>query len=833
MKRFLPLLTLLFLCGAAYSQCMLTPVSLEQRAKNATVVVEGEVVHQKSFWNKEHNNIFTLNRVKPIKVFSWNSNANYNQEFYIVTAGGVIGNTMQKVTATTQLKVGDVGMFFGIPSRSSIDGNEFNTQLQQFESHSGPLGFIHYDDNKQYAHDAFDEYLITADLYQPLKHILGKEFIEIRQYEADIPTTNMAPTITSFSPDSLSAGTKSVLTITGTNFGATRGSSRVRFRDANNGGSGLFDPEDVEYVSWSDTEIKVEVTRRAGTGKFTVDNGSGTVQSATNLIITFAQLNVVDGNSNVYQPIHIGENGIGYTWEFYTDFDANTAAKQSFLRAFQSWRCGTLINWSVGTVSNIDVIARDQTNIVRFDNGSELPNNVLGRCSSWWSGCTSGGTTLWYVAELDIVFNDGTNWNYGPGNPANNQYDFESVAVHELGHGHQLGHVIKSSEIMHYSIGNGQVKRILSTEGDLGGGNYVMDLNLQGGVCGRNTMVALNPSFCSLIPVAGFSSTNTVLCPNNNIIFTDTSQGSTNAFNWNFGVGATPATATGKGPHTVSYSSPGNKTVQLVVEGVIGNDTVTKTNLVTVNPPRPATPATILGPDTACIGAQVYAVNGVTNATTYTWGVNGGGTLNNTTDTFATVSFSATASTADVWVKAENSCGISDSIIKTIPVIDLPSSDFNFNIMGDTIVLTENSQNANSILWRFPDGQTSGFPNLNFIPAQSGTYTIKLFAINFCGTDSVEKSVNFIKVSVTDIVNKIELNVYPNPFSNTATISFNNSKHGMVSFEIYDLQGKKIISYALLQPETTISRELLESGIYIYKATAGGEVVATGKLAVQ
>lgn len=834
MKRILPLFILTLLFGNAFSQCMLIPVSVEQRVKNATVIVEGEVIHQKSFWNKEHNNIYTLNRVRPVKVFNWNSLSPYTQDFYIVTAGGIIGNTMQKVSATTELEVGDVGLFFGAPARNVINGVEMNNQLAQFESFAGPLGFIHYDENKQFATDAFQKYLIASDLYQKIEGLLGKKYIKLNEYEEDIPTTNMAPTITSFSPDSLSAGTKSVLTITGTNFGTTRGTSKVRFRDANNGGSGLFDPEDVEYVSWTDTEIKVEVTRRAGTGKFTVDNGSGTVQSATDLTITFAQLNVVDNNDIVYQPQHIGENGTGYTWQFFTGFANNTDARQSFLRAFQSWRCGTLINWDIGSNTTVDLIAKDGVNVVRFDDGNELPNNVLGRCSSWWSGCTGGGTTLWYVAELDIVFNDGTNWNYGPGNPANNQYDFESVAVHELGHGHQLGHVIKSSEIMHFSISNGQVKRVLSTEGDLGGGNFVMDLNLKGGVCGKSAMVALNPLFCSLIPVAGFSETNTTLCPNNSIIFSDTSKGSTNGYTWDFGPGAIPATATTKGPHSVSYSTAGKKTIRLIVQGVIGNDTVTKVDLVTVDPPKPVVPTSILGPDTSCVGSQQYSVNAVPNATMYEWGVNGGGSVNKTSDPMVMVSFSATTTSADVWVKAANSCGTSDSVIKTIPVLDVPAANFSSNITGDTIVLSNTSQNETSFLWKFPDGQTSTATNLNFIPAQSGNYNIKLFAFNFCGTDSTDETINFIKVSVGNVVNKIGLSIFPNPFSKTTIVKVGDvAKYNTITIALYDLLGKKVGEYPLTTNETIIARGDLANGVYVYKVIGDNDILSTGRVVIK
>ncbi len=834
MKKLLPLLFLTLLFGKAYSQCMLVPVSLTERTKNATTIVEGEVVSQKSYWNTAHNNIFTLNRVRPVKIFNWNSSTPYTQDFYVVTIGGVVGNTMQKVTSTLQLKVGEVGVFFGLPATTTLKGVDINTPLLQFSPVAGPQGFIHFDGNNQFGHDAFATYHIMPDLYTKLEAATGKKMIVVGNYEEEVPTTNMAPTISSFSPDSLSAGTKSVLTIMGTNFGSTRGSSRVRFRDANNGGSGLFDPEDAEYVSWSDTEIKVEVTRRAGTGKFTVDNGSGTVQSATNIVITFAQLNVVDGNKDVFQPQHIGENGTGYTWQLYTDFNNDAAVKQSFLRAFQTWRCGTLINWDIGATTTVNTIARDGTNVVRFDVGSELPNGVLGRCSSFWSGCSSGGTTLWYVAELDIVFDDGKNWNYSTSNPTNAQFDFETVALHELGHGHQLGHVIKSTEIMHYSISNGKAKRVLSTEGDLGGGKYVMDLNLKGGVCAKSVMKALNPNFCSLIPVAGFSASATILCPSQSVTFTDTSAGSTNSFTWDFGTGASPLTAMGKGPHTVSYNTTGKKTVKLTVGGVIGNDIVEKVDLITIDPAPPAMPSSILGTDTACVGTQQYKINKVVDATAYEWGVTGGGSVNKTTDTFAMVSFSAIANTANVWVKAMNSCGTSDSVTKTIPVLDLPSADFTFNILGDTILLTETSQDAYIVLWKFSDGQTSNAQVLNFIPVQSGSFNVKLLATNFCGTDSVEKQINFIKVSVGEWVNKIGLNIYPNPFSETATIKVESiENYTDVVFELYDIVGKKITQRVLYTNETIITKANLANGIYLYKVYGGGEVLASGRIVVE
>ena len=66
---------------------------------------------------------------------------------------------------------------------------------------------------------------------------------------------------------------------------------------------------------------------------------------------------------------------------------------------------------------------------------------------------------------------------------------------------------------------------------------------------------------------AGFSASRTEVCLNENIVFTDTSEGYVGEYAWDFGSGATPATATGKGPHTVFYTNTGNKTVKLTLDG--------------------------------------------------------------------------------------------------------------------------------------------------------------------------------------------------------------------------------------------------------------------------
>lgn len=74
-------------------------------------------------------------------------------------------------------------------------------------------------------------------------------------------------------------------------------------------------------------------------------------------------------------------------------------------------------------------------------------------------------------------------------------------------------------------------------------------------------------------PTADFTSTpDNSGCLNEAIVFQDNSQSIAGvaSWEWNFGVGANPATASGPGPHEVTYSTPGIKSVTLVIEDESG-----------------------------------------------------------------------------------------------------------------------------------------------------------------------------------------------------------------------------------------------------------------------
>ncbi|MCK4853981.1 MAG: T9SS type A sorting domain-containing protein [Bacteroidales bacterium] len=72
-------------------------------------------------------------------------------------------------------------------------------------------------------------------------------------------------------------------------------------------------------------------------------------------------------------------------------------------------------------------------------------------------------------------------------------------------------------------------------------------------------------------------------CLNAGITYTFLENRDVSSWMWDFGEGAAPATANSVGPHTVQYSSEGIKTVQLIVSGPEGSDTLIRHGYVRVS----------------------------------------------------------------------------------------------------------------------------------------------------------------------------------------------------------------------------------------------------------
>ena len=136
-------------------------------------------------------------------------------------------------------------------------------------------------------------------------------------------------------------------------------------------------------------------------------------------------------------------------------------------------------------------------------------------------------------------------------------------------------------------------------------GNIAVTETNAGGCTGTTRTLAVTLQGCGLD--ADFTGSPLTVCAGSAVTFTNTSTGTTGSttYSWNFGTGATPATANTAGPHSVTYSTGGTKTVSLTItEGAV--NTETKTDYIAVNP-LPGAAGTITGTASVCQGQSGVA----------------------------------------------------------------------------------------------------------------------------------------------------------------------------------------------------------------------------------
>ena len=91
-------------------------------------------------------------------------------------------------------------------------------------------------------------------------------------------------------------------------------------------------------------------------------------------------------------------------------------------------------------------------------------------------------------------------------------------------------------------------------------------------------------------PTADFEVSPSPGCTSAGVTFTSVSLGQVDQYAWDFGADATPSTATGVGPHEVSYATQGSKEVTLTVSNPEGSDTKASTIQVTACTSTPQSP---------------------------------------------------------------------------------------------------------------------------------------------------------------------------------------------------------------------------------------------------
>lgn len=222
------------------------------------------------------------------------------------------------------------------------------------------------------------------------------------------------------------------------------------------------------------------------------------------------------------------------------------------------------------------------------------------------------------------------------------------------------------------------------------------------------------------------------------------------AWSWNFGAGAFPPTATGQGPHTVTYSTAGAKTISLqVTDNLAATDFEIKTGFVTISDvPDPA--GNISGSTTVCQGQNSvsYSVPAIANASGYIWNLPSGAALISGVNTNnITVDYGTSSISGNITVRGTNTCG-NGSLSANFPVTINPLPAAAGAISGSASVcdgaIGVNFSlpaviNATSYNWTVPggatimSGATTNSITVNFTAGSAGG-TISVEGVNSCGT---------------------------------------------------------------------------------------------------
>ena len=258
------------------------------------------------------------------------------------------------------------------------------------------------------------------------------------------------------------------------------------------------------------------------------------------------------------------------------------------------------------------------------------------------------------------------------------------------------------------------------------GGTYTVTLTAYN-PGGEDTLVRSAYITVHTPPTASFSGTPTVGSIPLTVTFTNSSTDA-NTYVWDYGDGQTSTTTAFT--HTHLYVSPGTYTVKLTALSAYGQHTLTRTNYITAyalpQADFTAQPLTGVSP------LSVNFTNLSQNATAYLWtfGDGSSSTELNPLHTYAA------SGVFTVSLQASNpgsSAGMTHTNYITAyarPVPDFVGSPL-MGLYSQTVTLTNTSQDADSYVWDYGDGQsslTSDISHTHFY-SQPGSYTVILTAI--------------------------------------------------------------------------------------------------------
>lgn len=262
---------------------------------------------------------------------------------------------------------------------------------------------------------------------------------------------------------------------------------------------------------------------------------------------------------------------------------------------------------------------------------------------------------------------------------------------------------------------------------------------------------------------------------------------------------------------TTTVSATGG-TISVTANNICGSSTP-RTLAVTVSAAVPATPGTISGSASVCIGSfNFYLITAVPGATSYTWTLPVGWTGTSTTNS---ITINATGGSGILSVIANNGCGSSapqslSILVNPLPIVTYTQSPSLVCVTAVTVPLTMGTPAG---------GIFNGISVLgsNFYAAAAGLGT---YVISYSYTDANSCIGSATSTIVVDACLDIEqagidsgLIISPNPFTEQTTITFSDEQKN-ITIKIVDVLGKEIKTFNFSGKELIIEKGEMRKGIY-------------------
>jgi PKD repeat protein len=314
-------------------------------------------------------------------------------------------------------------------------------------------------------------------------------------------------------------------------------------------------------------------------------------------------------------------------------------------------------------------------------------------------------------------------------------------------------------------------------------------------------------------PSIDFLASRTTVCEGEIINYYDLSTNTPTSWSWSF-PGGTPSSSTAQNP-TVVYNTAGTYNATLTATNASGNNTMTISSYVTINPIVPPTVTITSVPvGSACEGKNIvftaHPTTGGTNPT-YQWMVDGTNVGTNSS-TYSTTTLTD-GQTVTCIMTSNSACAnpataTSNALTMTIkPNPPIPV------ITATGTLLTSSATTGNQ--WYLNGVYLSGETNQTYNVTVNSNYTV-MVTVNGCS--SLSAPVTVVTTGVEELNKENLLLIYPNPNKGNFTVSFNAPDKDTYVIELRNDLGQLLFQDKLIDHKGSYSKplSLVEYGKGIY-----------------